>query len=157
MCLFQKLKPQSSKIVSDHCIILSCGLDVTERMTVTSAQDFSGCHVLLIEDLRSIKSYVWPLFNFHPKLFPRKRTFLSFYLLWCTKFPSFPFFGCLNRLYQGLFVYPLSVVCNRILVLSYWADVVKLRVFQPQGSDEMFTVLFYKSKNKKFLVIIQHL
>lgn len=117
-------------------------VDVIGKMNVTSVPD---CRLHVLEDLRSVKSYIWPLFHFHPKLFLRKRTLVPFYLSWCTKFPSFPFFWLSKyTVYQGLFLYHLSLFSSKILVLFYWADVVKLRIFQPQGSDEMFTMLFYK-------------
>lgn len=51
-------------------------------------------------------------------------------------------------------MYHLSLLSSRILVLFYWADVVKLRIFQPLESAEMFTMLFYKKE--KSIVIFQH-
>lgn len=114
---------------------------------MTLTQDYAGCHVL--EDLRSVKSYIWPLFNFHPKFFSETKEHSFLFIFYATQnFQISHSFGYLNRLFTKVSLY----ITYLFSVTEFWFCFIRpmllnFRIFQPQESDEMFTVLFYKYKN----------
>lgn len=122
---------------------------------MTSASACVKCHML--EDLRSVRSYIWLLFHFHPVLFLRNGTLVPFYLSWYTKFPSFPFFRLSKQtVHQGFFV---SVAEFLFSVAEFWFCFIGQMLLNLEffSHREGMKCLQCYSINKKSTVIIQHL
>lgn len=114
----------------------------------------------MLENLRSVKSYIQPLFNFQPKLFLRKRTFVFLFLsifYGAQNFHLSHSFGCLNRLFTKVCLY---ITCF-FSVAEFWFCFIGQMLLNLEffSHREVMKCLQCYSINikKPIVVIIQHL